>query len=133
MNNPLLHIFRMEGESGKEKMKKWSTYAHVIPWIVPFIFCCIVIFNAKVDGYKLSGFCHVSMYSRSTDEDFGHKLDPIWITLLVFIPQCLYIILYGILVSLFCWKLNKTIPKSDSSKAPCKIKRTMKIKGKKIN
>ena len=93
-------FFRMKGDSGKDKMKKWSTYAHAVAWILPVIFCFIVVSFQKIDGYQLSGFCHISMIDRT------------WIISLDFIPQCLYIILYAVFVLKFCLELNHSIPKS---------------------
>ena len=89
-------------------MKRWTTFARVIPWIISFIFTFIAIYNAKIDGYQLSGFCHISMYNRYAD-GFGYKTDALWIICLVFIPQCLYIVFYAILIIPFLFEMKKSL------------------------
>ena len=71
--------------------------------------------NGLVDGYSLSGFCHISMYNRT--KEFGSVPDIKWILLLVLSPQCLFIILYFILGLMFYRGMKKLcVTKKDPTK-----------------
>ena len=89
-------------------MKRWSMFAHVIPWIISFIFSFIAVYNTKVDGYQISGFCHISMYSGSAN-GYGYETDPLWMICLVFIPQCFYIFFYAILIVPFLLEMKNSL------------------------
>ena len=83
--------------------------------IIPVICVFIATFNGLVDGYSLSGFCHISMYNRT--KEFGSVPDIKWILLLVLSPQCLFIILYFILGLMFYRGMKKLcVTKKDSTK-----------------
>ena len=62
---------------------------------VPGIFTLAALFIEAVDGFSLTGICHISMYSRSTDQ--GSQPDLTFISGFVLFPQ-ISIILMGFLI-----------------------------------
>ena len=93
--------------SGK-RSKKWEDFIYIVymsGYVVPIIATLTVICLHKIDGYSLSGICHVSFYSRTVE--FGTVVDSTYIWIFVVGKDILIAVIT--IVLLYCyWKYFNT-------------------------
>jgi smoothened protein len=99
--------------AAKEKLEQQLVYFHIIAWTGPLVFTIAAIFVNGIDGYSLSGVCHVSRYFRTEERSEPDPTRVIWFILMPYFITICATCAFLVKVFYYLYNLSKSDPTSN--------------------